>query len=213
MLIPVDIAAISSFYFVNQKPLLYFFMIYFRQLRYWEAKSLCVHFSGKIVSHFLCESDWYWLSSTLASRFWTKESPSNQNLPYIMLKTRFPFLYASTSLDTKTVLYKTLASIRHFESCMLIRCPPPQHILQFFQNFPRVFSLPLATLFIIVLSSLTFHLAIKIKKKKKTCLQWVSLPRKSWSIVSDAWRLRCPIGIGGEIISWRGATYLRTLMS
>ena len=101
MLIPVDVAAISSFYFVNQKPLLYFFMIYFRQLRYWEAKSLCVHFSGKIVSHFLCESDWYWLSSTLASRFWTKESPSNQNLPYILLKTRFPFLYASTSLDTK----------------------------------------------------------------------------------------------------------------
>ena len=84
-----------------------------------------------------------------------------------MLKTRFPFLYASTSLDTKTVLYKTLASNRHFESCMLIRCLPPQHILQFFQNFPRVFSLPLATLLIIVSSSLTFHLAIKVKKNKK----------------------------------------------
>ena len=43
----------------------------------------------------------------------------------------------------------------------------------------------LATLLIIVSSSLTLHLAIEIKKKK-TCLQWVSLPGKSWSKVSDA---------------------------
>ena len=49
-----------------------------------------------------------------------------------MLKTGFPFLYASTSLDAKTFVYKTLASDRNFESCMSIRCLPPQHILQFF---------------------------------------------------------------------------------
>ena len=55
--------------------------------------------------NFLCESDWYWRSSKLASRFQTKKSLSNQNLPYIMLKTSFPFLYASTSLDTKTFVY------------------------------------------------------------------------------------------------------------
>ena len=60
--------------------------------------------------HFLRESDWYWWSSTLASRFRTKESPSNQNLPYIILKTRFPFIYASTRLATN----------RNFESCLLI---------------------------------------------------------------------------------------------
>ena len=50
----------------------------------------------------------------------------------------------------------------------------------------------LATLLIIVSSSLTLHLAIEIKK---TCLQWVSFPGKSWSIVSDARRSRCPIGL------------------
>ena len=55
--------------------------------------------------NFLCESDWYWRSSKLAFRFQTKKSLSNQNLPYIMLKTSFHFLYASTSLDTKTFVY------------------------------------------------------------------------------------------------------------
>ena len=35
----------------------------------------------------------------------------------------------------------------------------------------------------------------KKKKKKKTCLQWVSFPGKSLSIVSDARRSRCPIGL------------------
>ena len=57
--------------------------------------------SVKTRNKFLCESDWYWRSSTLASRFRTKKSPSSQNMPYIMLKARFPFLYAS--VDTKTL--------------------------------------------------------------------------------------------------------------
>ena len=57
--------------------------------------------SVKIRNKFLCESDWYWRSSTLAYRFRTKKSPSSQNVPYIMIKARFPFLYAS--LDTKTL--------------------------------------------------------------------------------------------------------------
>ena len=78
-----------------------------------------------------------------------------------MLKTSYPFLYASTSLDTKTL---TLASNRNFESCVSIRCLAPQHILQFFQIFPWVFALPL-DLLITVSSSLTLHLAIETKKK------------------------------------------------
>ena len=64
----------------------------------------------------LCESDW---CSKLASRFRTKKSPSNQNFPYMMLKTRFPFFHAGTSLDTKTL---TITTNRNFESCMSIRC-------------------------------------------------------------------------------------------
>ena len=53
-----------------------------------------------------------------------------------MLKTRFPFLSASTSLDITTL---TLASNRNFESCMSIRCFAPQHILQFFHFCRGVF--------------------------------------------------------------------------
>ena len=59
--------------------------------------------SVKKRKEFLCERDWYWRSSTLASIFRTKKSPSNNNFRYIMLKTRFPFRYASTSLDKKTL--------------------------------------------------------------------------------------------------------------
>ena len=77
----------------------------------------------------LCESDWCWQSSTLASRFRTKKSPSNQNLPHLMSNTRFPFLYASTSLDTKTL---TTTSNRNFGSCMSVRCRAPQNMFRFF---------------------------------------------------------------------------------
>ena len=40
-----------------------------------------------------------------------------------MFKAKFPFLYTSTSLDTKTL---KIASNRNFESCMSIRCLAPQ---------------------------------------------------------------------------------------
>ena len=45
-----------------------------------------------------------------------------------MLKTRCPFLYASTSLDTKTL---NITTKRNFESCMSICCLAPQHIRSF----------------------------------------------------------------------------------
>ena len=104
----------------------------------------------------------YWRSSTLVSSFRTKKSPSNQNLPYIMLKARFPFLYESTSLDTKTL---KIASNRNFESCLSIRCLAPKHILRFFPFLSRVLRLPLATLLIIVSSSSTLLWAIEVKKR------------------------------------------------
>ena len=65
----------------------------------------------------------------LASRFRLKKSPSNKNLPNTLLKTRFPFLYVSTGLDTKTW---TITSNRNFESSMSIRCLAPQHLFRFF---------------------------------------------------------------------------------
>ena len=80
---------------------------------------------------FLRGGDYYRGSSTPVSRFRTKKSrsPSYQNLPYIMLKRRFAFLYASTSLHTKTL---TVASNRNFESFLPTRCVAPQRILRFF---------------------------------------------------------------------------------
>ena len=80
-----------------------------------------------------------------------------------MLKSRFPFLYASRSLDTKTLTLAT-ASNRNFESCLSICCLAPWHISSF-SILPRVFPLPLATFLIIVSSSATFHWAIEIKKR------------------------------------------------
>ena len=110
-----------------------------RKKEYQSVKKERVPICQEKKENFPCESDWYWRSSMLASRFWTKKSPSNQNLPYIMLKTRFPFLSASTSLDITTL---TLYSNHNFESCMSIRCFAPQHILQFF-HFCRGFFLRL----------------------------------------------------------------------
>ena len=97
----------------------------------------------------LRESDWQWRSSTLASKFRTKKSPSKQNLPYIKLKTRFPFLSACLATKTWTIasnvilkavgrfvvlLLSTFSGFFHFcrgfflclwQLCSLL-CRPPQ---------------------------------------------------------------------------------------
>ena len=92
------------------------------------------------------------------------KSQSNPNLPYMMLKKRFSFLYASTSLETKTL---KIASNLIFVVLLLSSfCG--------FSIFAAGFS------FVNVSSSSTLQ-AIEIKKKK--CLQWVTFPGQSWSIV------------------------------
>ena len=72
----------------------------------------------------------------------------------MMLKTKFPFFYASTSLDTKTI---KIASNRNFESCMSIRCLAP-HDCVVLHNAP---------------------LSNRDKKKEKKSLQWVTFTAKS----------------------------------
>ena len=99
----------------------------------------------------LCESNWYWRSSMLASRFRTKESPSNQKLLYIKLKRRFPFIFTSTSHDTKS---STIASNRNFDCRFVVLL---LSIFSVFSILPRGFPLPLATLPIIVSSFSTLH--------------------------------------------------------
>ena len=133
-----------------------------------------------------CDSDWYWRSSTLTSRFWTKKSPSNQSLPcYIMLKTRFPFPYASTGLDTKTL---TIASNRNSESRRSIRCLAPQHIFRFF-HFCHGFPLSLATWLIFVSSSSTLHWAIEFKKKDVSAMGYFSRE----ILIYRHWRQQVPL--------------------
>ena len=109
----------------------------------------------------------------------TKKSPSNQNLPYMMLKTRFPFLYASTSLDTKTL---TIALNFNFESYMTIRCLAPQHVLRFF-HFWWLLCLP------------PQRSTERSRWEKKTPLQWFTFTGKSWSIVIESRRSHCSIGL------------------
>ena len=134
--------------------------------------------------NFLCKRDMSCRSSTLASIFRTKKSPSNQTLPYTMLKTRFPFLY--WSLDTKT---STIASNRNFKSCLSICCLAPQHIFRLL-HFYRGFSLPLATLLIIVSPSSTLHRAIENLDPSSLTPGGAVVPLFAVS--------------GGEMISWRG---------
>ena len=69
-------------------------------------------------------------TGTLVSRsISNKEVAVKPKFAYVIFQTRFPFLYASTGLDIKTL---TIASNRNFESCMSIRCLAPQHISGFF---------------------------------------------------------------------------------
>ena len=137
----------------------------------------------------------------LASRFRTKESPSNQNLPYIILKTRFPFIYASTSLATN----------RNFESCLLILFLAPQRAPRFFHFCRRIF--PLATLPTIVSSSSKLHSAIEIKKNV-SAMDYFSreiliLHHRCQEVLLSHWFAVS----GGKVISWRGASCLQILMS
>ena len=63
--------------------------------------------------------------------FWTKKLLLNWNLPHIMLKMRFPFLYASTSLKTKTSTRIIILKA--------VNCLAPQHIFQFFHRCHGLF--------------------------------------------------------------------------
>ena len=102
-----------------------------------------------------------------------------------------PFLY--WSLDTKT---STIASNRNFKSCLSICCLAPQHIFRLL-HFYHGFSLPLATLLIIVSPSSTLHRAIEN-------LDPSSLTPGGAVVPLLAVR-------GDEIISWRGETLFANL--
>ena len=129
-----------------------------------------------------------------------------------MLKTRFPFIYASTSLDTN----------RNFESCLSIRCLAPQHIFRFFHFCCSFFSAfgNFAYNCIVLLNTPLIgrdkkkNKTKQKKQKKASAIGYFSrkifihrhqhheVPLSLWFAVS-----------GGEIISWRGMSCLRTFMS
>ena len=138
-------------------------------------------------------------------------SPRRTKICQTLLKTRFPFLHASTSLDKKTW---TIASNRNFESCI---CRFVVLLLSTFSGFSifaagSSFAFGNFTHYCVVLLNVPLS---DLGEKKDTCLQWVTFPGKSRSIV-DPRGSRCLIGLrvsGGEIISWLGTSCLRTFMS
>ena len=91
----------------------------------------------------------------------------------MMLKTKFPFFNASTSLDTKTL---KIASTRNFESCMLIRCLAPQ--LCSFLIFAAGFSFAFDHFAHYCVVLLNAPLSNRDKKRKKS-VQWVTFTAKS----------------------------------
>ena len=86
-----------------------------------------------------------------------------------MLKTRFAFLYASTSLHTKTLM---VASNHNFESFLPIRCVAPQRILRF---FAAGFAFGNSARYCVVLLSAL----LSDREKKKSWLKWVCFHGKS----------------------------------
>ena len=159
------------------------------------------------------EEDLKWRSATPASRFRTEKSPSNKNLPNMMLKTKFPFLYGSTSLDTKAL---TIASNRNFESCLSIRCLAPQHIFRFFQFGAGIsFASGNFALYCVVL--LNAPLSDRDQKKKKKCVCNTRYFSRE-ILIHRHWRQEIPLYYwfavsGGEIVSWRGVSCLQTFMN
>ena len=107
-----------------------------------------------------------------------------------MLKTRFPFLYRSTSLDTKTL---TMASNHNFQSCLSIHHLAPRHIFQF-SIFAAGFSFTFGNFanYCVILLNVPLN---DRNKKKRTCLRFPG----------NHWRLEVPLShwftvSGGNII-------------
>ena len=158
---------------------------------------------------FLCESDWCWPSSMLASRFRLKKSPSNKNLPNTLFKTRFPFLYVSTGLDTKTW---TITSNRNFESSISIRCLAPQHLFRFF-HLCRGFFLCLWQLCSLFCPPPQLSTERWGKKKKSVC-NGLLFPRNlDPSLIPGDPVVLLVCGFRRRVISWHGTSCLRTFMS
>ena len=75
----------------------------------------------------LRESDWQWRSSTLASKFRTKKSPSKTKFAMHNVKNEVSFSFCMPC-------YKNMNNRLecNFESCRSICCLAPQHIFRFF---------------------------------------------------------------------------------
>ena len=111
-----------------------------------------------------------------------------------MLKISFPFLYASTSPDTNTF---TIASDHNFETV----CQFVVLLLSTFCGF-SIF----ATGFAFGFGNFAQYCVVLF-----TCLQWVTFPKKSWSIIIDvrkSWsividtrRSHCPIDLRFQEVS------------
>ena len=134
---------------------------------------------------------------------------SNQNLSYIEQKMRFPFTYASTSLDTWTL---TIASKCYFESRLSILFLASQHILRFF-HFCHGFFLWRWQL---------CPLLCRPPQRSTERSRWKNVSAKDHFsreiLIHRYWRQEVPLShwfavSGGEIISERGASCLRTFMS
>ena len=119
-----------------------------------------------------------------------------------MLKTRFPFLYASTSLDTKTL---TIALNFNFESYMTIRCLAPQHVLRFF-HFWRGFFLSLWNFAHYCVFLLNAPLSDRDEKKKHLCSGLLlpgNLDPSSLSPGGPIVLLVCGFRRRGNLLAWR----------
>ena len=115
----------------------------------------------------------------LASRFRTKKLPSNQNLPYSVLNTRFSLIYASANPDANRNLYQ-----------------------YWYWYWIKVLPLPLATLLIIASSSSTPHWE-KTKQKNNNKKTTFAMGYFSWQIMIHRYRRQeVPLSGSPSLVHW-----------
>ena len=123
-----------------------------------------------------------------------KKSPSNENLPYVMLKTKFPFLYASTD----QLWYKNITQSPRIVILKAV-CRFVVLLLSTFSGF-SIFGAGFSFAF----NNFAHYCFVLLNAplgdwdKKGDC-NGLLFPVKSWSMVIDARRSRYPIELFGNL--------------
>ena len=133
----------------------------------------------------LCESNWYWRSSTLSSRLRTKQNVKQILKRGFLLFMQVPALIRKHQQSPRIVILGAV--------CWFVTCPSPHFPIFFI--FASSISFAFGN-FAHYCGVLPYHSTER--SRQKTCLPWVTSAEKSLSIVIDARRSHFPISGPGS---------------